>query len=108
MQTGNFFNGNFSEISEEFIEILKSDSNTRIERIISNGNISPENFWYDQNEWEWVIVLEGSAKLEFKSKVLELNRGDWVYIPEHEIHRVIYTSYNPPCVWLAVFGKSKV
>ena len=105
MKTGNFFSGIKTQ-PEEIIEIIKSDSHTRIERIISNGNVSDKNFWYDQNEWEWVIVLEGEAKLEFAdSKIIDLKKGDWVYIPEHEIHRVIYTSSNPKCIWLAVFGK---
>ena len=89
----------------EFIDKLLSckSKSLRIEHIISQGHISPPDFWYDQSEFEFVAVLQGSAKLEFlNNKILELNRGDWIFIPAHEKHRVIYTS--EPCIWLAVFG----
>ena len=91
----------------EFIDELLSckSKSLRIEHIISQGHISPPDFWYDQSEFEFVAVLQGSAKLEFlNNKILELNRGDWVFIRPHEKHRVIYTSSEEPCIWLAVFG----
>ncbi len=91
----------------EFIDELLSckSKSLRIEHIISQGHISPPDFWYDQSEFEFVAVLQGSAKLEFlNNKILELKRGDWVFIPAHEKHRVIYTSSEEPCIWLAVFG----
>lgn len=30
----------------------------RMERIVSQGHASPEGFWYDQDQNEWVMVLE--------------------------------------------------
>ena len=36
-------------------------SGIRIERIVSRGHTSPPDFWYDQPQAEWVIVLAGSA-----------------------------------------------
>ena len=89
---------------EEFTEVLKSGQ-VRIERIVSHGHVSPPGFWYDQDDWEYVAVLQGSAQLETKSEHFTMNAGDWVLIPAHERHRVIYTSTEPPCVWLAVFGR---
>jgi cupin 2 domain-containing protein len=71
---------------------------------VSEGQISPTGFWYDQDEWEWVTVLQGSAELEFSDATRRMSVGDWVFIPAHERHRVAYTSSEPPCVWLAVFG----
>jgi len=98
----------FSDIpvdsKDEIFETLISAGNVRIERIISCGQKSPENFWYDQNENEWVILLKGYASLEFeKSGTIELHEGDHINIPAHQKHRVAKTSANPECVWLAVY-----
>ena len=103
LQKGNLFTP-VTRTDEEFVEILKSGQ-VRIERIVSEGHVSPPGFWYDQNEWEYVAVLQGSAELETLNGKIWLNAGDWVMIPAHEKHRVSYTSSEPPCVWLAVFGK---
>ena len=97
----------FSEVNcgaEEYVEVLKSGG-VRIERIVSHGHVSPDGFWYDQDEWEYVAVLQGSAELETESEKITMNPGDWVVIPAHERHRVSYTSTEPPCVWLTVFGR---
>ena len=50
---------------EEFLEVLASGKAEafRIERIVSHGHISPPDFWYDQDELEFVAVLQGSAEL---------------------------------------------
>lgn len=103
LQKGNLFTP-VTRTDDEFVEILKSGQ-VRIERIVSEGHVSPPGFWYDQNEWEYVAVLQGSAELETLNGKIRLDSGDWVMIPEHERHRVSYTSSEPPCVWLAVFGK---
>lgn len=110
--SGNLFNNVDSNVDsnpDEIIEELLSQksSSTRIERIISEGQISPPNFWYDQDENEYVAVLQGCAEIEFeKNFSLALNLGDWIIIPEHVRHKVIFTSTNPKCIWLAVFWKS--
>lgn len=91
--------------SEEFFETLAGNSQLKIERIISTGQSSPKGFWYDQDQDEWVVLLQGTARLEFEEGTTkELNKGDWLLIPAHQKHRVAYTSKTPPCVWLAVFG----
>ena len=89
---------------EEIFTTLVNSVNVRIERIVSCGQKSPEDFWYDQNENEWVILLKGYATLEFEqSGIIELNEGNHLNIPAHQKHRVVATSANPECVWLAVF-----
>ena len=103
LQKGNLFTP-VTRRDEEFVEILKSGQ-VKIERIVSEGHVSPAGFWYDQNEWEYVAVLQGSAELETLNGKIWLDSGGWVMIPAHEKHRVSYTSSEPPCVWLAVFGK---
>lgn len=89
---------------DEFFETLLSASgNVRIERILSRGNVTPEGNWYDQEQDEWVTVLEGSAKIAYPDgSETTLAKGDCLFIPKHERHRVAYTS--SPCVWLAIFG----
>jgi len=92
--------------SEEFIDLI-STKNVRIERIVSNGQTSPKDFWYDQEENEFVIVLEGKAVLEIQEedeiKTVELNKNDYININAHVKHRVSYTDTSKPTVWLAVF-----
>ena len=106
LRHGNFFSP-VTRSDEEFLEVLMSGKgSSRIERIVSQGHSSPPDFWYDQDEWEFVAVLGGSAVLEFEDGALEMNEGDWVIIPEHCRHRVERTSEDTPCVWLTVFGKS--
>ena len=91
--------------SEIFEDIVRSQ-NTRIERIVSKGHASPETGWYDQDENEWVIVLQGAARLEFSDgREVALSVGDYIDIPAHKAHRVSWTDPDNATVWLAVFYK---
>lgn len=91
-------------LPEEAVEVLASNSQVRIERIVSTGHSSPKDFWYDQEEHEWVALLRGAAKLRFDDgEVLELQPGDHVLITAHRRHRVEWTSPDEPTLWLAVF-----
>lgn len=94
----------FGDKNSETIETLFNRKNIRVERIISNGQASPDGFWYDQAEEEWVVLLKGLAVLEFENnQTLELAEGDYILIPAHTRHRVRSTCTDPGCVWLAVF-----
>ncbi len=77
----------------------------RLERIHSCSASSPEEFWYDQSEHEWVLLLQGSARLQFADEPAprELNRGDAVLIEPHRRHRVVATDPAPGTIWLALF-----
>lgn len=92
-------------ISGEVIEELVSGDSVRIERIVSCGCSSPEGFWYDQEENEWVMVLKGSAALRFEGEdeLVVLRTGNWLNIPSHVRHRVEWTDPVQKTVWLAVF-----
>jgi len=84
-------------------EILRSGT-LRIERIVSNGHISPADFWFDQHENEWVVVLQGDARIAFgDGGESVLRTGDGLFLPAHQRHRVTHTSTEPACIWLAVF-----
>jgi cupin 2 domain-containing protein len=88
---------------ERFATLFDSGA-TKIERIASYSHASPEGFWYDQADDEWVIVLHGSARLEFAGgEFVELNPGDYLTIPRHVRHRVARTTEET--IWLAVHAK---
>jgi cupin 2 domain-containing protein len=88
----------------EIIDELLKQPGVRIERIISNGQTTPPGEWYDQDEHEWVILLQGEATLEFEDGTTEiLLRGSHKYLAPHQKHRVANTSSEPPCIWLALF-----
>jgi cupin 2 domain-containing protein len=87
-------------LSEELTTILAENPNIRIERIISTGQASD---WYNQDETEFVVLLQGNATIEFESRTVKMSKGDTLLIQPHERHRVSYTSSEPHCVWLCVF-----
>jgi cupin 2 domain-containing protein len=90
------------ELPDELIETLLKAEGVRIERIVSMGHASPEGFWYDQEENEWVLLLSGAARLRFEDKTLDMQLGDFVNIPAHKKHRVEWTTPEEPTIWLAV------
>jgi len=90
--------------NEQFFELIKKDD-VRIEKIVSNGQVSPKDFWYSQDENEFVIVLKGESILEFEDKEFTLKEGDFINIKKKEKHRVKYTSKTNPTIWLAIFYK---
>ncbi len=87
---------------ESFGELLR-DKNIRIERIVSKGHTSPASGWYDQEESEWVLVLEGAGTILFADgRQVRLNKGDFLHIPTHEKHKVVWTDPDRLTIWLAV------
>lgn len=97
-----FENIKIDKNSEEFIDIFKNE-NIRVERIVSNGQVSDDDFWYEQSENEFVIVLDGNAILEFEDFELNMKKGDFYNIKALQKHRVKYTSKDEPTIWLAIF-----
>ncbi|MBL1217593.1 MAG: cupin domain-containing protein [Planctomycetes bacterium] len=95
----------------EICETLLENSPVRIERIISTGQQSPPDFWYDQDWDEWVTVISGTAVLtvqhnDDRCETHSLGPGDSVYLPAHVRHRVERTDRDPPTIWLAVHIKN--
>jgi cupin 2 domain-containing protein len=90
-------------LPEELVETLVEAANVRLERIVSHGHASPTDFWYDQGQHEWVLLVQGAARLRFQHEVVEMKPGDFVNIPAHKRHRVEWTTEEQPTVWLAVF-----
>ena len=95
-------------VPEELTQTLANTGRTRIERIVSLGHCSPPDFWYDQDEHEWVLLLQGAARLRLENEVVEgevvdLRPGDFLNIPARRKHRVDWTTPEEPTIWLAVF-----
>ena len=88
--------------ADELFTSLIDSAHVRIERIVSQGHSSPAGFWYDQPEHEWVLLLQGAAKIGFEGRTIELHPGDTLNIPAHQKHRVEWTTPEQPTVWLAV------
>lgn len=105
MKAGNIFSAIPDNIPEEIIETIFSSEKMRIERIISKGHRSPEGFWYDQEKNEWVILLNGAARIRFENKEesVYMKSGDHIHIPAHCRHRVEWTDPDCTIVWIAVF-----
>jgi cupin 2 domain-containing protein len=93
------------ELPDEISENLLSSSSIRIERIVSRGHKSPTDFWYDQSECEWVLLLAGQARLAIdgESEEIELGPGDYLNIPAGLRHRVTWTDPDRDTIWLAIF-----
>ncbi|MGA2026183.1 MAG: cupin domain-containing protein [Syntrophobacteraceae bacterium] len=108
MRKGNIYSDIADLAPGEIFETLAESGKIRVERIISDSHASPEGFWYDQDQSEFVLLLQGSAALRFEGdgEVLILGPGDWVYIPAHVRHRVEWTDPKQKTVWLAVFINS--
>ena len=67
----------------------------------SYPTVTPEGEWYDQDLDEWVVVLEGEARLHYMDgEEVGLKKGDSLFLPKRRKHRVVYTS--SPCIWLAI------
>jgi cupin 2 domain-containing protein len=90
-------------LPKELVTVLQEGHGVRIERIVSTGHRSPEAFWHEQAENEWVLVLTGYAVVELEDRTVELNPGDYLNIPARTLHRVEWTADGEATVWLAVF-----
>ncbi|MFZ4481040.1 MAG: cupin domain-containing protein [Rhodoferax sp.] len=90
-------------LPEELVQTLLSSPDIRIERIVSRGHQSAPGFWYDQDQNEWVLLVQGEARLQFEDQTLCLKAGDYVNIAGHQKHRVDWTAPDRDTIWLAIF-----
>ena len=91
-------------LPHELIETLLTATGVRVERIVSLGHASAPGFWYDQDWSEWVVLLQGAARLRFEDEdaAVDLKPGDYLDIPAHRRHRLEWTDPTTPTLWLAV------
>jgi len=93
-----------TDLSNEIFETIVESESVRIERIVSNGQATPQGEWYDQERAEWVLLLAGNAGLLFEGQEepRRLAPGDHLLIPAGCRHRVAWTDPAVQTVWLAV------
>jgi cupin 2 domain-containing protein len=102
-----FLTGRLDEASsapvegERFIELVRL-SGAMVEQILSGRLSEPASF--DQDHDEWVLVLEGRAKLVVDGAELELRSGDWLFLPAGCSHTVVETQAGTS--WLALHARS--
>lgn len=107
VSTGNLLTPACPAPGEEHITVLQRGQGWRLERIHSCQASSPEGYWYDQEEYEWVTLIQGSALLQFEDETtpLALSRGDALLIAPHRRHRLVATDPAPGSVWLSLFWR---
>jgi cupin 2 domain-containing protein len=91
-------------VPDELFETLLQTAALKVERIVSAGQRTPPDEWYDQDRHEWVILLRGKAGLLFEGEgePTVLRPGDYILIPAHRRHRVEWTDPTEKTVWLAL------
>lgn len=101
----NLFHKIPDSLPEELFETLVKTSNLHIKRILSRGQTTD---WYNQEEHEWVVILQGGAHLQIKGEDTphELTPGDYLEIPSNTPHRVVWTHPEETTVWLAIHHKA--
>ncbi|MFN7733697.1 MAG: cupin domain-containing protein [Pirellula sp.] len=106
-ELGNLFGDLPRALPRELVDDVISRPQVRIERIVSHGHVSPPGFWYDQTENEWVVVLQGAARMTIddRREPLEMRPGDYVLLPAGLKHRIDWTTPDEPTVWLAIFWR---
>ncbi|WP_347987181.1 cupin domain-containing protein [Methylomonas sp. AM2-LC] len=99
----NIFTDIPAALKQELFQTLLSTPTLKIERIVSKGHNNPSDFWYEQSQDEWVLILQGQARLQFSDQhYVELATGDYLLIPAHCRHRVDWTIADIETVWLAI------
>lgn len=102
MKTKNVLHDIPADLKNEVFEVIAASESVKVERIISKGQVSTE--WYDQQEHEWVMVLQGSGELLFADGTrVRLEAGDYLNIPAHCQHKVSWTDPDQVTIWLAIF-----
>lgn len=101
---GNIFSALPEDRTREVFEEILQIGEVRLERIVSRGHRSPQGFWYDQPDEEWVLLVRGGAILRFAEpeQLMEMSPGDYVSIPAHRRHRVEWTAPDTESIWLAI------
>lgn len=91
------------DVDKEIFENLIESGSVKVERIISRGQASPPVGWYDQDQAEWVMILQGEAIICVEDdEDYHLVAGGYLNIPAHTRHRVKWTSPEIETIWLAI------
>ncbi len=104
MRGGNLFATITGALPDELFDVLAEGGAFKLVRIVSRGHATPAGQWYDQPDNEWVVLLQGSAGvlLAGEDEVHVLGPGDYLFLPAHLKHRVVWTDAEQDTVWLAL------
>lgn len=90
-------------IPEELFQNLLDRETLKIERIVSHGHCTSVGQWYDEASDEWVLLLQGEAMLGYEDGgTVDMQVGDYIFIPAHTKHRVEWTQPDSNTIWLAI------
>jgi len=84
---------------ETFLTLHQTTS-LKIEAIRSR--LTRPGMHYNQEEDEWVMLIDGTAQLEINGELRHLQKGDFLFIPHHTPHRVLSTSND--ALWIGIFN----
>lgn len=90
-----------ASIAEQVTQLLLRPG-CRLERIVSQGQVTPADRPYLQAHDEWVLVLTGAARVLMGGVETPLRPGSYLLIPAGVEHRVTFTDPDAPTVWLAM------
>ncbi len=84
-------------VGERVEDVLELGS-VEIRQILSGRLEQPVDFV--QEDDEWVVVLAGRGRLEIEGREVELEAGEWLFLPAGLPHRLVEA--EPGTSWLAV------
>jgi cupin 2 domain-containing protein len=82
---------------ERVVQLVRFPTLT-VEQILSGA--LPEPVSFDQDFDEWVVLLEGRARLLVDGEEVKLESGEWLLLPAGCPHTVVET--QPGTSWLAL------
>lgn len=85
------------EEGERVVQLARFPTLT-VEQIL--GGALPEPVSFDQDFDEWVVLLEGRARMLVDGEEVELEPGEWLLLPAGCPHTVVET--EPGTSWLAL------
>ena len=98
MKAGNLYADSAPPLAGERFDVLLERRNLVVERIVSAADLTATR--YVQTQDEWVVLLRGAATLDVAGAPVELESGDYVFLPAGTPHTV--TAASEGALWLAV------
>ena len=95
----NIFDLKLPKEDSEFFQTLFKKKGVEIKTVISNTISTPQDFISDKDEW--VVLLQGCAKIEMNSNIHKLKKGDTLFIPKNTKHTLLKT--KKLVYWLCVY-----